>query len=287
MAKPKRNLIAEGLEKIKGFESLRLYAYPDPASPLAKKTKKYKPKWGFLPARAILEQLGQRDPSLFKLSGKPWTCGYGSTKGVTIDTVWSVQESLVHLDDDLDDAQLTVERMVKVPLTDHQYAALVSLVFNIGPGNFGTSTLLKKLNMKKYMEAADRFEDWIKARNQETGKLEVLPGLKTRRAVEKALFLRGAFVESNTIIPVEVTPDEEKPVSKDPGVAIPTVTATGAGLAALAEAAKEIEPLAAYSETMRTVFIVLTVLGVLISLALGMKKRKDARLDRKEREKAA
>lgn len=286
MAKPKRNLIAEGLDKIKGFESLRLYAYPDPASPLAKQTKRYKPKWGYVPARALLEQLSQRDPSLKKLSGKPWTCGYGSTKGVTIDTIWSHQESLVHLDDDLDDAQIAVERLVKVPLTDHQYAALVSLVFNIGSGNFASSTLLKRLNEKKYLEAADRFEDWIKARNQETGKLEVLNGLKTRRAVEKALFLRGAFVESNTSMPVEVTPDEEKPVTKDPNVAIPTVTATGATLAALAEAAKEIEPLAAYSDTMRTVFIVLTVIGVFISLALGMKKRKDARTDRKEREKA-
>jgi lysozyme len=276
MPKPKRSVHPEVLQKIKDFEALRLFAYPDPASPLAKRTKKQKIKWGYSPAYILLEQAASRDPSLRNLSGNPWTCGYGSTKGVNINTQWTHQEALDHLDEDLDDAQVAVERLVKVTLNDFQYGALVSFVFNLGEGNFAGSTLLKRLNAGDYAGAAARFMDWTKARNQETGKLEVLNGLVTRRSVEKALFLRGQFVESNTTVPVEVVPDEQKVVSKDPGVAIPAVTTGAVSVLALGEAAAKLEPLAEFSDTIRSIFVGLTLLGVLVTLFLGMKKRKDA-----------
>lgn len=282
MAKPKRTLIPEGMDKIKDFESLRLFAYPDPKSPLHERTKKMKLRWGYMPARQILAQIVKRDPSLAKLSGTPWTCGYGSTRGVTMDTYWSEEEALVRLDADLDDAQLAVERMVKVDINEFQYAALVSLVFNIGSGNFSTSTLLKRLNEGKYSTAAHHFNDWVKARNQKTGKLEFMQGLQNRRDVEKALFLRGAFVESNNVIPVEVVPDEVKKASKDPGLAAPSVTGVGVAGIAIGEAAAQLEPLAAFSDSIRMIFVGLTVLGVVVTLVLHMKKRKEARKEEAE-----
>lgn len=283
MAKPTRQLNKEVMDKLKGFEALRNHAYPDPASPLAKRTRSLRLQWGFRPAREILKNLERSHPELVKLSGTPWTCGYGSTRGVTPDTYWTKDEALVRLDQDLDDAQSAVERLVKVKLNDFQYGALTSLVFNIGSGNFSGSNLLKRLNEGKYEAAAARFDDWVKVRNQETGKLEFNQGLKNRRDVEKALFLRGSFVESNNIVPVEVTPDVEKPVAKDPGVAIPAVTTGAAGVLAIGEAASKLEPLAAHSETIRAVFVGLTLLGVVITLILNMQKRKEA----KEKENAS
>lgn len=71
-----------------------------------------------------------------------------------------------------------------VPLSQNQFDALVSLVYNIGETAFSNSTLLKKLNAKDYQGAADQFPRWNKGGGQ------VLKGLVRRRADERDLFLK-------------------------------------------------------------------------------------------------
>jgi lysozyme len=66
--------------------------------------------------------------------------------------------------------------------SDNQFAAMVSLAFNVGLANFGGSTLLKKHNAGDCAGAADEFKRW----NRAGGK--VLPGLVTRRAKEALLY---------------------------------------------------------------------------------------------------
>src|SRR5690606_37776491 len=56
--------------------------------------------------------------------------------------------------------------LVKVPLKDNQFSALLSFVYNIGIGQFKESTLLKKLNDGKYEEAAKQFDRWIYAKGK-------------------------------------------------------------------------------------------------------------------------
>jgi lysozyme len=73
---------------------------------------------------------------------------------------------------------------VHVPLTQNQFDALVSFVFNLGVGNFRTSTLLKKLNAGDNDGAAQEFGRWIHAGGK------ALPGLVRRREAERALFLK-------------------------------------------------------------------------------------------------
>ena len=70
-----------------------------------------------------------------------------------------------------------------VPLTDNQWSALVSFVFNIGIGNFIQSTLKRKLNEGDYQGAADEFGRWVYAKGKK------LNGLIIRRAKERSLFL--------------------------------------------------------------------------------------------------
>jgi len=82
-----------------------------------------------------------------------------------------------------------IERFVKVPLTQGQFDALVSFIYNCGAGAFEGSTLLQLLNLKKYVEAADQFSRWNK------GGGVVLPGLITRRKEESDLFLTGVVTE--------------------------------------------------------------------------------------------
>jgi lysozyme len=77
-----------------------------------------------------------------------------------------------------------VSRAVKVPLTNNQFSALVSLCFNIGIGAFQNSTLVRVLNQGNYSEAANQFLRW----NRGDGK--VLAGLVRRRTRERELFLK-------------------------------------------------------------------------------------------------
>ena len=96
-------------------------------------------------------------------------------------TLEQAKEYFAH---DLKRFESSVNNLVKVPLTQNQFDALVSLTYNIGSGNFASSTLLKKLNAKDYQGAADQFPRWNKAKGK------VLNGLTRRRAAERALFLK-------------------------------------------------------------------------------------------------
>ena len=71
-----------------------------------------------------------------------------------------------------------VTSLVKVPLKQHQFDALVSFAYNCGVGNLRGSTLRRKLNDGDYESAALEFHRW----NRSKGK--VLPGLVRRRAAE-------------------------------------------------------------------------------------------------------
>jgi lysozyme len=74
-------------------------------------------------------------------------------------------------------------QLVKVPLNQNQFDALVSICYNIGMGNFSKSTLLKKINQSDFKGASLEFEKWNKS-----GGI-VLAGLVKRRLKEKALFI--------------------------------------------------------------------------------------------------
>jgi lysozyme len=83
---------------------------------------------------------------------------------------------------DVDDAESAVLRLVKVPLTQGQFDALVDFVFNLGEGRLYGSTLLHDLNAGRYDEAAEQLLRWDHA-----GDVEVA-GLKARREAEFALW---------------------------------------------------------------------------------------------------
>lgn len=91
------------------------------------------------------------------------------------------------LKQDITDHTRELETLIKVPLTDNQFAAVASLAFNIGVANFKRSSVLAKLNQGKYRESADRFLLWNKGTF--AGRLVQLRGLVRRREAEKKLFL--------------------------------------------------------------------------------------------------
>lgn len=113
-----------------------------------------------------------------------WTIGYGHTgssvhQGLKI----SQTDAESFLKTDLIVHCNNVSKLVKVPLNQNQFDALVSLEYNIGYGSFSKSTLLRLLNNKDYKGAAEQFAVW------RLGGGKVLPGLVKRRKAEKDLFL--------------------------------------------------------------------------------------------------
>lgn len=93
-----------------------------------------------------------------------------------------------------------IDTQVKVPLTDNQKAALVVFVYNVGSGNFASSTLLKKLNNRQYGAVPAEMKRWNKVKRVVNGKVvrdkngkivyDVAGGLVKRRAAESALWLK-------------------------------------------------------------------------------------------------
>ena len=81
---------------------------------------------------------------------------------------------------DLAHAEAAVMRDVEVELTQAQFSALVSLVYNIGTHAFRQSTLLKKLNAGRFEDIPTEFARWVHAGGR------VVPGLVTRRVREIA-----------------------------------------------------------------------------------------------------
>lgn len=125
-------------------------------------------------------------------SAGQWTIGVGHTsmagppkvyKGLRI----TAEESDEILARDLKTFEDCINTLVKVPLNQNEFDALVSLVFNIGQGAFKGSTVLRKLNAGDKKGAADAFLMWKKA-----GKDPDL--LLPRRQRERSLFLTAAPV---------------------------------------------------------------------------------------------
>lgn len=119
----------------------------------------------------------------YKCPAGVWTIGYGHTglevKSGSVITEWQGGELLKK---DIARFERAIDNLVKVPLNQNQFDALVSFVFNVGEVAFSKSTLLKLLNAKDYTGAAAQFPRWNK------GGGKVLPGLVKRRAAERKLF---------------------------------------------------------------------------------------------------
>ena len=115
-----------------------------------------------------------------------WTIGYGHTGGVRAGSSITMAQAQRFLINDIKVAQKDIARCVKVPLTDNEYGALVSLVFNIGGRAFKRSTCLNELNRGNRQAAGTAMELFVKGRVR--GRKRVLNGLVRRRRLERALF---------------------------------------------------------------------------------------------------
>jgi GH24 family phage-related lysozyme (muramidase) len=141
----RRQINAKGLQVIKSFEGLALTAYRDVVGVL--------------------------------------TIGYGTTRGVRAGMRITRDQAEELLKIDLHRFETAVSKLVKVPINDNQFSALVSFSYNVGEGALGSSTLLRLLNQRNYSAAANEFLRWNRAGGR------ALAGLTRRRKAERSLFL--------------------------------------------------------------------------------------------------
>ena len=111
-----------------------------------------------------------------------WTIGYGHTKDV-YEGQLAVKKTIERwLQEDLEEFESYVSKLVKVELNQNQFDALVAWTYNLGPTNLKESTMLRKLNYGDYESVPDEMRRWNKAGG------EVLNGLVRRRDAEANLF---------------------------------------------------------------------------------------------------
>jgi lysozyme len=120
-------------------------------------------------------------------TGGVWTIGVGHTGAdVTRGLVWSQAQADAALAKDLARFEVAVDLAVKVPMSQGQFDALVSLAFNIGSAAFAGSTLVKKLNAGDVAGAGAQFIVWHKDNGL------VNKTLLARRAAELWNFARAS-----------------------------------------------------------------------------------------------
>ena len=229
-----RDINQAGLNLIKDFESFVPFVYDD--------QKPTKGKYGYK------EWDGSKPRGVL-------TIGYGHTNDAKhplktkLGTRVTEEEANHILDVDLDECEDAVSKLVTVPLTDNQFAALVSFQFNTG--SLGKASFRKELNKGNYEAVRTGLMQYVKARNRVTGQLETLRGLVRRRQAEVTLFYRAdenkavrlpkPIVEptelKGTVVPVP--PPEDEPLTKS-GVMRGAATAAAGSTAQIADKTADI-----------------------------------------------
>ena len=111
-----------------------------------------------------------------------WTIGYGHTSGVSPNSFITIQEADEYLHRDVATIEMQLNKL-NLSLRQCQWDAIVSFVFNVGIGNFKSSTLLAKIRINPDDNSIiDEFLRWVYANGK------VMKGLQKRRLAEMKLY---------------------------------------------------------------------------------------------------
>lgn len=141
---------SNGIALCHHYEGCKLVAYPDPAT-----------------------------------GGDPWTIGWGDTGPDVVRGLQITQEEADNRFCDRINSEFApgVDKAIKTVPNQNQFDAMIALAYNIGLGNFNSSTLVKKFNSGDQAGAAEEFPKWNKAGGK------VMKGLQRRRWAERLVYL--------------------------------------------------------------------------------------------------
>ncbi len=115
-----------------------------------------------------------------------WTVCHGHTgKDIMLGKTYTKAECKALLNKDLATVARQINPYIKVDIPETTRGALYSFVYNVGAGNFRTSTLLRKINQGDIKGACDQLRRWTYAGGKQW------KGLMTRREIEREICLWG------------------------------------------------------------------------------------------------
>lgn len=89
-----------------------------------------------------------------------WTISRGVTKDVKPGMTITQEQSDKMTEKELDQRAVKLKQLIKVPVHQYEWDANMLLAWNIGIGNYKKSTVLRRLNQKRYKESCDAFLLW-------------------------------------------------------------------------------------------------------------------------------
>lgn len=176
------------------------------------------------------------------------------------------EQSRVLLMSDLQRFIACVENTIKVPLNDYQFGALVSFCFNVGEGNFKSSSLVRKLNAGNYKAVPGELLKWTKSKGKE------MDGLVNRRNAEIGLWNKTSFVASAS---KEVDPPKAAPTAKIGGAGSAVIAVGAGGAGVVQEMSKQLQPYADFTY-IKYALVALSVVGVALTAYAAWKRYKDS-----------
>ena len=138
---------------------------------------------------ALIKKFEGCELKAYQCSAGVWTIGYGHTKDVVEGMEITQEQAEQMLVDELHEYESYINKYVTVALSQNQFDALVSWVYNLGPANLSASTMLKVLNSGEYEDVPAQMKRWNKAGGK------VLEGLVRRREAEACLFVGKEWFE--------------------------------------------------------------------------------------------
>lgn len=126
---------------------------------------------------------GRRYNPYRDMAGVLTVCDGHTGTDIVIGKTYTDSECDSLLYQDLQTVKLSVDVLVKAPLSDYQRAALYSFAYNVGVESFSKSTLLKRLNAGDRQGACNELRRWVYAGGRKW------KGLQSRRDIERSLCL--------------------------------------------------------------------------------------------------
>ena len=128
----------------------------------------------------------------YQCSANVWTVGLGTTQGVNQNTEFTLEQAAQSFVESVASAEKVVKRQIKHTPSQGEYDMMVSFVYNLGAGNFATSTLLKKFNQNDRAGACEQYPRWVFVNGKDC-RLDVsnCAGIPKRRAIQREVCLNG------------------------------------------------------------------------------------------------
>ena len=132
--------------------------------------------------KSLIKKFEGCELTAYKCAAGVPTIGYGHIKGVSMGDTITQEEADEMFNHEMKEYETYVNTAVTVPLSQNQFDAIVSWVFNLGNGNLQASTMLKVINSSDHAGVPAQIKRWNKAGGK------VLEGLIRRREAEALLY---------------------------------------------------------------------------------------------------